>query len=190
LRRTFSLPPLPPTDPRFTPAAASFGRAGQITPGLRRMLPVQIAPATRLTDCSVSPRLPAPPSANFRLAPDVILRLPVAQASGLRRPLCTPARLLCCVQLALSAASSPGLAVNPRPSPKTDLQLARNSTLGLRRLCCALGIACVVATGLRRLPGSPAKLATSPRASTGNCVLRLAPTTANLQHPSGSESSG
>ena len=54
LRRTFSLPPLPPASLRFAPVAASFGRAGPITPGSRRMLPVQIAPAIRLTDCSVS----------------------------------------------------------------------------------------------------------------------------------------
>jgi len=72
------------------------------------------------TDCSVSSRLPVPPMANFRLAPDVILRLPgslhfrlapVAPRSGLTY-LLPPA----CAQHSIFARTgSPVLDLHPKP---------------------------------------------------------------------------
>jgi len=62
---------------QFASDAVTFSCAGPVTSSLRRMLQVHVAPAIRTyrSLCKFS-YLPAPPMANFRLAPDVILGLP------------------------------------------------------------------------------------------------------------------
>jgi len=89
-------PRLPQADFRFAPVAASFDRAGPITPGLRRMLPVQIAPAIPAYRLLHKPYLPAPPMATSDLHRMLSFGCPLRPASGLRRLPCAPARLACC----------------------------------------------------------------------------------------------
>lgn len=155
--------PLPIADFRFAPAAASPGHAGPATPGLRRVLPVQIIPAiqTYRSLCKFSSSSAAceqlPVRTGCHPSAARCVSLPACASRSTLRP-------------DLYSASGFRLPQNPRldwwpdvrPSPKINLQLACVSADGLRRLCLALASPVFAASGLRRLPQSPAKLATIP----------------------------
>jgi len=112
-------------------------------------LTCRISPVSYLSQCR--------PWRNFRIAPDVILRLPVVTNSRLA-PFVRyfgPAYHAACSSRCLPHAS-PGLAANLRPSPKLDLHLASHITPGLHR----------------RLQASALPV-TQPSACAVCCVLRL-----------------
>jgi len=103
------------------------------------------------------------PRGNFRIAPDVILRLPGATDSRLA-PLIrhsVPA-----YHAALGSRrlphSSPELVANLRPSPKLDLQLARHIAPGLHRILQASASPVTQHSACAECRVAPAKLATSP----------------------------
>lgn len=164
MRRT--LVPAPPSagDIRLTPFTASSDCAGLIT---FRIAPDVIRPdAPTLATDRIAPAsyiLQRNPWSNFRIAPDVILRLPGLTYSRLA-PLSdhsghayhpTPgSRRL--------PNSSPGLAANLRPSPDFDLQLACYITSGLRRMLRTLASPVTQLSAYADCWAAPAKLATSP----------------------------
>jgi len=114
-----------------------------------------------LSDCSVSSCLPVPPTADFRLAPDVVLRLPASHYFQLAPVVLRVGQTYLLPRLSPLQSFCLDWRPNFRPSPKIDLQLACINTSGSHRMRLALASPVFAASGLHRLPQPPAKLATS-----------------------------
>jgi hypothetical protein len=121
-----------------SPACAEFRFLQRRWPYNFRLAPAVIRPVVPLDLTSrispVSYLSQCRPWRNFRIAPDVILRLPSLTNSRLAplvRP-AGPAYDAACSSRCLPHAS-PGLAANLRPSPKLDLHLASHITPGSHR---------------------------------------------------------
>jgi len=103
------------------------------------------------------------PWSNFRIAPDVILRLPGATnlrlAPLIRRSVPTYHAALGLRRL---PHSSPVLVANLQPSPEPDLQLARHIAPGLHRTLQASALPVTQHSACAECRVAPAKLATSP----------------------------
>jgi hypothetical protein len=115
----------------------------------------QIAPVSYILQCR--------PRSNFRIAPDVILRLPGLTYSWLA-PLSSHSGHAYHAALGSRRLPHPshGLAANLRPSPDFDLQLARRVTPGLRRRLRTLALLVTQLSACADCWVAPAKLATSP----------------------------